>query len=104
MSNDFAALAISLDEVARTVPGVAAIYSSSPAIVTTVRQIGAGTDPASLVTIHTTDDGCHILANIAVKSSIHGPQTAAAVSAALLDALPADLAATVQVRVSRILA
>jgi len=47
--------------------------------------------------------GCEIVASIGVSSSAQGPQTAAAVSAAIHDALPSQLEASVHVRISRIL-
>ena len=103
MEFDLATLAASLDDVARGVPGVSALYSSSPAIVTSVRQIGSGAEKVQLVSVRKGAEAYEIVANIGVASTVQGPQTAAAVSAALLAALPADMAARVHVRVSRIL-
>ncbi|CAN5192516.1 hypothetical protein BH11ACT5_BH11ACT5_10510 [soil metagenome] len=102
MSTDHAELAARLDEVVRGVPGVSALYSATPAIVTSVRQLASGTAPASLISVRSSDDGCAIVASIGVASSVQGPRTAAAVSSAILAALPADLVASVHVRVSRV--
>lgn len=102
MGLDLAALAARLDDIVRAVPGVSALYSSAPAIVTTVRQIGTGAANARLVSVRANGEGYDITANIGVTSSIQGPQTAAAVSAALLAALPQGVLANVHVRISRI--
>ena len=103
MQLDLAALAASLDDVVRAVPGVSVLYSSAPAIVTAVRQIGAGAENARLVSVRQGGDAFEIVANIGVISKVQGPQTAAAVSAALLAAVPDGLPVSVHVRISRIL-
>lgn len=102
MTADFSTLAAELDAIVRAVPGVSELYASSPAIVTTLRQIAPGSGSATLVDVRKTTEGCAITANIGVLTSIQGPQTAAAVSSAILDAVPSGLAATVHVRISRI--
>lgn len=103
MELDLAALAAQLDEVVRAVPGVSVLYSSAPAIVTTVRQIGSGAENVGLVSVRRGANDYEIVANIGVASNVQGPQTAAAVSAALLAAAPAGVPVSVHVRVSRIL-
>lgn len=102
MTDDVAELTATLDALVRTIPGVSALYSSAPAIVTTVRQIAAGGDSPSLVSVRSTDDGYDIVANIGVASEQQGPQTAAAVSSAILDAVAPALVSGVHVRISRI--
>jgi len=102
MTDDLTTIASHLDAVVRAVPGVTELYASTPAIVTSLLQIAPGSAGSTLVSVRKSDEGCDIIANIGVRSSIQGPQTAAAVSAAILDALPPGLAATVHVRISRI--
>ncbi|MDH6180123.1 hypothetical protein M2152_000305 [Microbacteriaceae bacterium SG_E_30_P1] len=99
---DLSALSTGLDAVAREVPGVVALYSARPAIVTTVRQLAAGSESPSLVDVRESDGSLAIVASIAVDSRERAPEIAAAVSAALLDAVPDGTRATVHVRVSRI--
>lgn len=103
MSHDLSLLAERLDDVVRAVPGVRALYSAVPAIVTSVRQLGTGPEGLSLVEVRAVGDGCEITANIGVESAVQGPRTAAAVSSAILAALAPGLVATVHVRISRIL-
>ena len=99
---DLTLLAAQLDDIARSVPGVSALYSTRPAIVTSLRQVAAGPEATSLVDVRSTDEGVSIVASIGVTSEIQGPRTAAAVSAALLDALPDGLHGAVHVRISRV--
>lgn len=92
-----------LDDVVRAVPGVVALYSSAPAIVSTVRQLTTGASSATLVGATSTDAGYEVVANIGVTSDVQGPRTAEAVSAAILAALAGETVASVHVRISRIL-
>ncbi len=104
MDHDLVLLASRLDDVVRAVPGVGALYSSTPAIVTSVRQIATRGEAASLVAVRPQGEAYEIVANIGVLKAVQGPQTAAAVSAALLAALPDGMLASVHVRISRVLA
>lgn len=103
MSAETAALAARLDDVVRTIPGVAALYSSTPAVIASVRQLAIGAEPSTLIAVSAVEDRCEIVVNIGVESTVQAPATAAAVSAAILDAVPTGLEAAVHVRVSRIL-
>ena len=102
MTEDVAELTGRLDALVRTVPGVSALYSSAPAIVSTVRQIAAGGDATRLVSVRSTDLGYEIVANIGVAAATQGPQIAAAVSSAILDAVAPAVVSGVHVRISRI--
>lgn len=97
------ALASELDIVVRNVPGVVSLYSTAPAIVSAVRQLTEGPEGGTLVTVRSVEGVWQVAASIGVASSVQAPHTAAAVSAALLAAIPAGLEATVTVRISRIL-
>lgn len=99
---DLALLGRELDVVVRAVPGVVALYSARPAIVTSLRNVTAGDDPTSLVQVQSTDEGLSIVASIGVSSEWQAPHTAAVVSAAVLDAVPDGVHARVHVRVSRV--
>ena len=103
MSNDLAALAGHLDDVVRAVPGVSALYSATPAIVSSVRQIASGGTAIGLVQVRAADEGLQILASIGVLPDVQGPATAAEVSSAILAAVPSGMDAKVHVRISRIL-
>lgn len=103
MSLDLAALAVRLDDVVRAVPGISILYSATPAIVTSVRQIASGGAPTSLVAVREVDGALQIVASIGVGSDAQGPATAADVSAAVLGELPAGTDAKVHVRISRVL-
>ena len=103
---DQKALAAELDIVERSVPGVVSLYSTAPAIVSAVRQLAEGTgetEGGTLVTVRSAQGVWRVAASIGVASSVQAPHTAAAVSAALLAAIPDDLEAAVTVRISRIL-
>ena len=100
MSDDLAAR---LDDVVRAVPGVSVLYSATPAIVTSVRQLASGGTTTSLVQVREGEHGLRIVASIGVLATVQGPQTAAEVSAAILEALPPGVGATVHVRISRVL-
>lgn len=103
MELDLSALAERLDGVVRAVPGVRVLYSSAPAVVAAVRQIGAVAENTTLVSVRAAEGELDIVANIGVASSVQGPRTAAAVSAALLASVPTGMAANVHVRISRVL-
>lgn len=102
MTDDLSSIAAQLDAVVRTVPGVTELYASTPAIVSSLLQIMPGEAATSLVGVSQVGDSVEITASIGVGSSVQGPQTAAAVSAAILDALAPGIEATVHVRISRI--
>lgn len=102
MSVDLSALAVQLDDIVRAVPGVNVLYSATPAIVSSVRQIAPGGATTSLVQVRAADDGVQIVASIGVLASVQGPATAADVSAAILAAVPEGLEAKVHVRISRV--
>jgi hypothetical protein len=102
MTDDLSGIAAQLDAVVRTVPGVTELYASTPAIVSSLLQIMPGAAATALVGVSQIGDSIEITANIGVGSSQQGPQTAAAVSAAILDALAPGTDATVHVRISRI--
>lgn len=103
MSHDLTALAARLDDVVRGVPGVSTLYSATPAIVSSVRQIASGGAAASLVQVREVDGVVQIVASIGVGSDAQGPATAADVSAAVLGELPPGTDARVHVRISRVL-
>ena len=100
------ALAAELDIVVRAVPGVVSLYSTAPAIVSAVRQLAEGPEGAeggTLVTVRSVHGVWQVATSIGVASTVQAPRTAAAVSAALLAAIPDGLEAAVTVRISRIL-
>ena len=102
MTDDLSSIAAQLDAVVRAVPGVTELYASTPAIVSSLLQIMPGAAATALVGVSQVGESIEITANIGVGSSVQGPQTAAAVSAAVLEALAPGTEATVHVRISRI--
>lgn len=95
-------LASRLDAVVRAVPGVVTLFSASPAIVGTVRQLTAGEDAVALVQVKSGTEGLQIIASVGVSGQDQAPRTAAAVSSAIRAALDAGVVAEVHVRVSRV--
>ena len=94
---------MNLDEIVRSVPGVLALYSAGPAVVTSARQLVAGAGDVSLVSVRENAGGTEIIASIGVGGDEQAPRIAAAVSAAILAAVPDGSSASVHVRVSRVL-
>ena len=94
---------MNLDDIVRSVPGVLALYSAPPAVVTSARQLVAGGGDVALVSVRGTPEGSEIVASIGVGGQEQAPRIAAAVSAAILAALPEGVPASVHVRVSRVL-
>ncbi len=94
---------VRLDDVVRAVPGVVALYSAAPVVVASARQIVATGKDVALVSVRGTPEGSEIVASIGVGGQEQAPRIAAAVSAAILAALPEGVPASVHVRVSRVL-
>ncbi len=102
MTGELDSVAMMLDDVVRSVPGVAALYSAQPAIVRSARELTTGA--AALVVVRSDRNGVSVIASVGVVGDRQARATAQAVSEAIRDALvdgPA-VGATVHVRVSRI--
>ena len=93
-----------LEAAVRTVDGVASVFSHSPQLVQTIKAIAPGADAAAsrLVDVRETEAGLVILVSVGVHGTEQAPQTAAAVAAAVREAVGALPIADLRVRVSRV--
>ena len=96
------AIARELDAVVRSVEGVAAVFSSTPAVVNAVTQLALGPAATTLVAVRQVEDGLAIVASIGVHPDARAPAVAAAVAEAITERVGAAIPSTVTVRVSRV--
>jgi hypothetical protein len=102
MSGSLSELALQLDDLVRTVPGVATLFSANPALLRSARQLTAGGEVA-MITVGSTDTGLTVVASIGVMADVQAPITARAVSDAIRVALAGwPGVSEIAVRVSRV--
>jgi hypothetical protein len=101
MSEDLRAIARRLDEVARSVPGVATLFAADPALLRAAKELTTGGDPVPLSTVSRAGDTLTVTISVGVTGQNQAPDTAAAVAAAARVALEGR-AAEILVRVSRV--
>jgi hypothetical protein len=102
MTRELDEIALSLDAVVRSVPGVAALFSATPAIVHSARELTPGS--AALTEVAADAEGIAIVASVGVTGTTQARVTAQAVSEAIRDAIrggPAEHA-VIRVTVSRV--
>jgi hypothetical protein len=103
MSDDLRAIAVNLDAVVRTVPGVATVFAADPALLRAAKQLTTGPDSVPLTAVSRAGDTLTVTVSVGVTGQNQAPDTAAAVAAAVRAELGGN-AAEILVRVSRIAA
>ena len=104
MSRDLAELALEVDAVIRSIPGVVTLFSVDPALLRTARELTSGAQDLALSQVLAGDDGLSIVASVGVAGDTQAPATARTISDAIRGSLGADDRATasIHVRVSRV--
>jgi hypothetical protein len=101
VNDDLGALALSLDDVVRAVPGVVSLFAADPVLLRSTRQLTAHQAALALVTVTRSGESAEVTVSVGVGGGIQAPDTAAAVAAAVREALPWP-DAIVHVRISRV--
>lgn len=101
MSEDLRSIARRLDDVARSVPGVATLFAADPALLQAAKRLAAGGESSPLTTVSRAADTLTVTISVGVRGELKAPDTAAAVASAVKAALPESNVA-VLVRVSRV--
>jgi hypothetical protein len=101
VTDDLRALALELDEVVKSVPGVSALFAADQALVRSAKQLTTRKKSLPLTKVTRSGNAYAVTVSVGISSDKRAPDAAAAVASAVRAALPWPNA-EVLVRVSRI--